>query len=95
MWVYGERPHVAIHYFLPGPTGILSTIAAVEGDTYKNDLGPFSAPGQTFDGAAGEEPPQRSHRSVASLHNSQAVVKRNEKAQCFIHKLLLMNNLLC
>src|SRR5215467_8453221 len=38
MRVYGERSHVGIHYFLPGPTAILSTIAAFEGDTCKNNL---------------------------------------------------------
>src|SRR5215471_19871367 len=75
MRVYGERPHVAIHYFLPGSTAILSAIATVEGNPCKNKFGSLPAPGQALDGAAGEKLPQRGHRSVAFLHHRQAVVK--------------------
>jgi hypothetical protein len=95
MRVYGERPHVAIHYFLPGSTAILSAIATVEGNPCKNKFGSLPAPGQALDGAAGEKLPQRGHRSVPFLHHGQAVVKRNKKAQFFVHKLFLQNTLAC
>src|SRR4030095_1656002 len=91
--VYGECSHIAIHYFLPGSTAILSTIATVERNTCKNNLRPFPAPGQTFDGTAREKLPYGRCRSVAFLHHGQSVVKRNEKAQFFVHKVFLQTTL--
>jgi len=91
--VYGECSHIAIHYFLPGSTAILSTIASIEGNTRKNNSRPFLAPGQTFDGAPREKFSQGRHRSVTFLHHGQAVVKGNEKAQLFVHTLFLQNTL--
>jgi hypothetical protein len=93
MRVYGECPHIAVHYFVPGSTAILSAVTTVEGNTCKNNLRPFPAAGQTFDGLAGEKLPDSGHRSVAFLHHGQPVAKGNEKAQFFVHKLFLQNTL--